>query len=163
MLLYAFAAMSFGADEPAKAEGELRPEPYQSRWLIQTSLYTDHFSTEQQHTNHQKLIGLEWWAADNWILGAASFRNSFDQPSQYLYIGKLWRPLDNYPVAHLKLTWGILHGYKGQYKDKVPFNSDNGIAPLLLPSIGLSGKRFTTDLVFFGTAGLLVTVGVLVP
>jgi hypothetical protein len=161
--LCAFAALAPGAEAPPRSEAVAPPEPYKSRWLIQTSLFTDHFDTEQQHTNNQRLIGVEWWAADNWILGAASFRNSFDQPSQYVYMGKLWRPLDSYPLVHLKLTWGILHGYKGQYKDKVPFNSDNGIAPLLLPSIGLSGKRFTTDLVLFGTAGALLTIGVLVP
>jgi hypothetical protein len=97
------------------------------------------------------------------MLGAAAFKNSFGQPSQYVYIGKLWRPLDNYQLLHLKLTWGIVHGYKGEYKDKIPLNSDSGFAPALLPSIGLSGKRFTTDVVFFGTAGLIVTVGVLVP
>jgi hypothetical protein len=163
VLLCAFAALALGADGPPPSDAVAQPEAHKSRWLLQTSIYTDHFSTEERHTNNQRLIGLEWWAADNWILGAASFRNSFDQPSQYLYIGKLWRPLDNYQLVHLKLTWGILHGYKGQYKDKVPFNSDNGIAPLLLPSIGLSGKRFTTDVVFFGTAGALVTIGVLVP
>ena len=96
-------------------------------------------------------------------MGAAAFKNSFGQPSQYVYIGKLWRPWDAVPLVHVKLTGGLLHGYKGEYKDKVPFNSDNGIAPLLLPSIGLSGKRFTTDLVIFGTAGALLTIGVLVP
>ena len=162
-LLCGFAALALGADEPARSDAVAQPTAHKSRWLIQTSVATDHFDTEQAHTNNQKLIGIEWWARDNWILGAASFRNSFDQPSQYVYMGKLWRPLDNYQLIHLKLTWGILHGYKGQYKDKIPFNSDSGYAPLLLPSIGLSGKRFTTDLVLFGTAGALLTIGVLVP
>lgn len=162
-LLCAFAAVVFGADDPPRAESATPPETHQSRWLLQTSLYTDHFSTDSQHVKHQNLIGLEWWAADNWMLGAAAFKNSFGQPSQYVYIGKLWRPLDDYQLLHLKLTWGIVHGYKGEYKDKIPLNSDSGFAPALLPSIGLSGKRFTTDVVFFGTAGLIVTVGVLVP
>ena len=162
-LLCAFAAVAFGADDPPRTESAPPPDGYQSRWLLQTSLYTDHFSTDSQHVKHQNLIGLEWWAADNWLLGFASFKNSFGQPSQYAYIGKLWRPLDNYQLVHLKLTWGIVHGYKGEYKDKIPLNSDNGFAPALLPSIGLSGKRFATDLVFFGTAGVILTFGVLVP
>jgi len=161
-LLCGFAALALGGEEPARSEAVAQPDAHKSRWLIQASVYTDHFDTDQQHAK-QNLFGVEWWAADNWILGAAAFRNSFDQPSQYVYMGKLWRPLDNYPLMHLKLTWGILHGYKGEYKDKIPLNSDSGYAPVLVPSIGLSGKRFTTDLIFFGTAGALVTIGVLVP
>jgi hypothetical protein len=163
VLLCAFATVALGAEGPAPAESDARPQPHKNRWLIQTSVATDHFDTEQAHTNNQNLIGIEWWAANNWILGAAAFKNSFGQPSQYVYVGRLWRPWDSLPLLHLKLTGGLLHGYKGEYKDKVPFNSDNGIAPLILPSIGLSGKRFTTDLVIFGTAGAMLTIGVLVP
>ena len=161
-LLCAFAAIAPGAENPPPAEATPQPEGYKNRWLIQASVYTDHFDTDQQHAK-QNLFGVEWWAADGWLLGAAAFRNSFDQASQYVYMGKLWRPLDKFPLMHLKLTWGILHGYKGEYKDKIPLNSDSGYAPVLVPSIGLSGKRFTTDLVFFGTAGALITIGVLVP
>ena len=161
--LCAFATLAIAGEGPAPVENDPQPLPHKNRWLIQASVWTDHFDTEQAHTKHQNLIGVEWWAANNWIMGAAAFKNSFGQPSQVVYLGKLWRPLDSFPLAHVKLVGGLLHGYKGEYKDKVPFNSDNGIAPLLLPSIGLSGKRFTTDLVFFGTAGALLTIGVLVP
>ena len=163
VFLCAFATLALGGEATAPVEGDAQPLPHKNRWLIQTSVWTDHFDTEQAHTNNQNLIGVEWWAANNWILGAAAFKNSFGQPSQYVYVGRLWRPWDRVPQFHFKLTGGLLHGYKGEYKDKVPFNSDNGIAPLILPSIGLSGNRFTTDLVFFGTAGVLLTIGVLVP
>ena len=161
--LCVFVTLALGGEQPARAEEDPKPEPHKNRWLIQTSIWTDHFDTEQAHTNNQNLIGIEWWAANNWIMGAAAFKNSFGQPSQYVYVGKIWRPWDRVPLVHVKLTGGLLHGYKGEYKDKVPFNSDSGIAPVLLPSIGLSGKRFTTDLVIFGTAGALLTIGVLVP
>jgi hypothetical protein len=162
-LLCAFARLAPAADDPAGAPSAAPADAPKYRWLIQTSVYTDHFNTSNPHENHQNLIGLEWWAPGNWLMGAAAFRNSFKQPSQYVYVGKLWRPWDNYPLVHVKLTGGLLHGYKDQYQDKVPFNSsDTHIAPLILPSIGLSGNRFTTDLVFFGQ-GALVTIGVLVP
>lgn len=162
-LFCVFAALVHGADDPAGAEAPA-PQVPKNRWLIQTSVYTDHFHTSTPHENHQNLLGLEWWAPGDWLMGAAAFRNSFKQPSQYFYVGKLWRPLDSYPLVHVKLTGGLLHGYKDQYQDKVPFNTkDTHIAPLILPSIGLSGTRFTTDLVLFGTNGMLVTIGVLVP
>jgi hypothetical protein len=162
-LLCAFATLAFAADEAAEKDTAARLDAPTNRWLIQAGVYTDHFNTSTPHENHQNLVGLEWWAPGNWLMGAAAFRNSFKQPAQYVYIGKLWRPWDNYPLLHVKLTGGLLHGYKGQYQDRVPFNtSDTHIAPLILPSIGLSGNRFTTDLVFFGQ-GALVTIGVLVP
>ena len=158
-LLCALAAVAFAGEQAPDAGAAATLDAPTNRWLIQTSVYTDHFSTDSQHTKHQNLIGLEWWAGNNWIMGAAAFRNSFDQASQYVYLGKLWRPWDDYPLVHLKLTAGILHGYKGEYKDKIPLNSESGYAPAILPSIGLSGKRFTTDLVLFGTAGAMVSIG----
>jgi len=162
-LLCAFANFAFAADEAVEKDTGAQLNAPKSRWLIQTSVYADHFNTSTPHEKRLNLVGVEWWAPGNWLMGAAAFRNSFDQPSQYVYIGKLWRPWDSYQMLHVKLTGGLLHGYKGQYQDRVPFNtSDTHIAPLILPSIGLSGNRFTTDLVFFGQ-GALVTIGVLVP
>lgn len=149
-------ALTYAADAPAPLDAPM------ARWHFQTSLYTKHFNPDPKHTNHQRLIGVERWSENNWLIGGAWFRNSFDQPSQYLYVGKVWRPLDSYPLVHLKLTGGLLHGYKGEFRDKIPFNG-SGIAPALLPSIGLSGKRFTADLVIFGTAGAMLAVGVFWP
>ena len=161
-LLCAFANFAFAADEAVEKDTGAQLDAPKSRWLIQTSVYADHFNTSTPHEKRLNLVGVEWWASGNWLMGAAAFRNSFDQPSQYVYIGKLWRPWDSLPLVHVKLTGGLLHGYKDQYKDRVPLNNESHIAPLILPSIGLSGNRFTTDLVFFGQ-GALVTVGVLVP
>ena len=161
-LLCTFVNFAFAADEAVEKDTGAQLNAPKSRWLIQTSVYADHFNTSTPHEKRLNLVGVEWWAPGNWLMGAAAFRNSFDQPSQYVYIGKLWRPWDSLPLVHVKLTGGLLHGYKDQYKDRVPLNNESHIAPLILPSIGLSGNRFTTDLVFFGQ-GALVTIGVLVP
>ena len=161
--LCAFATLALAGEQPSGGESAAPPDEPKVRWLIQTSVYTNHFGTDEPKTKHQKLIGVERWAPDNWIIGASAFRNSFNQPSQYVYVGKLWRPLDDYPMVHLKLTAGILHGYKPPHEDKIPLNTSSGWAFAVLPSVGLSGKRFVTDLVIFGTAGALITIGVLVP
>lgn len=129
------------------------------RYLFQTSLYGRHWSPDPRHTNNFRLLNLEVQRPDQWVYGFAYFRNSFDQPSQYLYFGKQWRPFEAYPLVHVKLTGGVLHGYKGEFRDKIPFNG-SGFAPALLPSIGLSGKRFTGDFILFGTAGMMLTVGI---
>ena len=128
-------------------------------WYLQTSVYTHHFHADPAHLNHQRLVDIEYWRDDGWLGGFAMFRNSFGQPTQYLFVGKRWRPLDSLPGAYLRVTGGLLHGYKGEYRDRIPFNS-RGVAPVILPGIGYSGRRFASELVFFGTNGLMLTVGV---
>jgi hypothetical protein len=130
------------------------------RWLLQTSLYTHHFSSNPQHNNEQKLINLEYQRPDQWVIGAAAFASSFDQPSQYVYFGKLWRPLESQQLMHVKLTGGLLHGYKDEYRDKIPLNG-SGVAPAIVPSIGLSGKHVSGEVILFGAAGVMATIGVL--
>lgn len=130
------------------------------RWLLQTSAYTTHFHDNPEHNNHQHLVNLEYQRSDQWVIGASAFDNSFGQPAQYAYVGRLFRPLDSAPLVHFKLTGGLIHGYKGQYKDKIPLNSQ-GVAPVIIPAIGLSGKHLSGEVNFFGLAGLMVTMGVL--
>ncbi len=141
---------SVGADAPV-----LRST---SRWYFQTSAYTQHFDPKPDHNNAQRLLNIEWQGANNWVWGGAFFYNSFNQPSQYVYGGYMWRPFDDLRGAYFKLTGGLVHGYKGEYQDNIPFNG-LGVAPALLPSIGISGKRFATELVVFGTSGLMWNVG----
>ena len=129
-----------------------------SRWYFQTSAYTQHFDSKPTHNNAQRLLNIEWQGGNNWGWGGAFFYNSFDQPSQYVYGGYMWRPFDDLRGAYFKLTGGLVHGYKGEHKDNIPFNG-MGVAPALLPSIGLSGKRFATELVVFGTSGVMWNVG----
>lgn len=131
-----------------------------AQWLLQTSLYTKHFHSNPEHNDKQKLLGLEYQRADRWLVGASVFDNSFHQPSQYVYFGKLFRPLESAPLLHVKLTGGLLHGYKNEYRDKIPLNA-HGVAPVIIPAIGLSGKHVSGEINFFGTAGVMVTMGVL--
>ncbi len=130
-----------------------------ARWLLQTSIYTTHFNN-RPHNNNQKLVNLEYQRADQWVVGGAAFDTSFDQFAQYLYFGRLWRPFETEPLIHVKLTGGLIHGYKGEFRDKIPLNS-RGVAPAIIPAVGLSGNHVSGEVVFFGAAGAMVTVGVL--
>lgn len=147
---------------PAMAEeGSIWPPVLQlDHLLIQTSLYTKHFSSNPAHTNNQNLVSLELHNPQRWLAGTAWFKNSFDQPSWYWYVGRefpFWQPTEEVTVR-AKLTGGLLKGYKGEYRDKIPFNQ-NEIAPALLPSVGVQWHRFESDLILFGTAGMMVTAG----
>jgi hypothetical protein len=135
--------------------GSTQPD---DRWYFQTSLYTKHFSVNPLHDNSQRLLNLEYWRSDNYLAGLALFDNSFGQRSQYAYVGKVWRPFEQTPKVYLKLTGGFLHGYKGEFKNKIPFNSA-GVAPALLPSIGYTWGRLNSELVLFGTAGVMINLG----
>lgn len=137
------------------------PKSELSHVLVQTSLYTRHFSPDPEHTNRQRLISLELHNHKDWLVGAARFKNSFDQDSVYFYAGKSWSFWEQGPhlEARAKLTAGALHGYRGEYRDKIPFNRFE-IAPAILPSVGLRWHRLETDLIIFGTAGMMVTGGI---
>ncbi|WP_311065422.1 hypothetical protein [Halomonas sp. DWK9] len=129
--------------------------------LVQTSLLTRHFEPDPEHTNQQHLLSLELHNPDRWLAGAAWFKNSFDQPTWYFYAGRefpLWQFADEVNVR-AKLTGGLLRGYKDEYRDKIPLNHLE-IAPALLPSIGIQWRHFESDLIIFGTAGMMVTAGV---
>lgn len=148
---------------------------------VQTSLYTRHYSPDPEHVNRQKLVNLEWTLSEEqvrrfdflrapdepsslrnrveWLAGGAYFQNSFGQDSLYGFVG------GRYPVSvardldvYFKLTAGFLAGYRGEYKDKIPFNNF-GVAPAVLPSVGIEYKRFHLEVVPFGTAGFMVNAG----
>lgn len=126
-------------------------------WNFQTSVYTLHWSDDPDHNNHQYLIDPELVFENDFLVGFAWFKNSFDQPSEFLYIGKTW-PMFHSEHFYFKLVGGLLHGYKEPYEDKIPLNG-LGIAPAIIPSIGFRYKHFMTEMQIAGTAALTFTVG----
>lgn len=144
------------------------PEPWRTdRFYFQTSLATVHFNPDDDHTNNQKLIYGEWRLQERWLegqvlVGASAFDNSFGQPSQFVFGGLLWRPFDSLPAAYVKVVAGVLHGYKDEFQDKIPFNN-SGFAPAIVPAVGYCLNRVCGEMVLFGTAGLMWTLGVTLP
>ena len=144
------------------------PEPWRTDHLyFQTSIATKHFHPSPDHVNKQDLLNLEWrfdrfWADGRWLAGAAFFKNSFGQPTQYVYGGWLARPFQDAQPLYFKITAGVLHGYKEPYEHKIPFNS-SGYAPAILPAAGYCYNRFCSEFILFGTAGVMLTFGVTLP
>ena len=139
------------------------PEPWRTdRFFLETSVYTVHFNSDPAHDNSQRLILGEWNITEQWLVGASFFDNSFGQRSEYVYGGFRFRPFDSLQQLYFKITAGLVHGYDGQYQDKIPFNN-YGIAPAIVPSVGYCINRFCSELVIFGTAGALLTFGVTIP
>ena len=139
------------------------PEPWRTdRFYLETSVYTKHFNSDPNHDDHQNLILFEWNITEQWLFGASVFDNSFGQSSQYVYGGYRFRPFPTLQPLYFKISAGIVHGYSGEYQNKIPLNS-SGFAPVIVPSVGYCINRFCSELVIFGTAGALITVGVTIP
>ncbi|WP_060492829.1 hypothetical protein [Pseudomonas sp. NBRC 111140] len=138
----------------ANAEDGEREGDY---WYVQTSAYTKHWSHDPDHNNHQELVGIERVYTDGLLGGAATFKNSFYQRSYYAYLGKVWEN-DRYPV-YVKLSGGLIEGYKGEYDDKIPLNHF-GIAPVIIPSFGVHWGPLGAEFVVLGAAAGMVNVGV---
>ena len=126
-------------------------------WYVQTSVYTRHFSPDPEHNNNQDLIGIERNETSGLVYGVATFRNSFSQRSFYTYAGKRFDS-DTYPV-YLKLTGGLLQGYRGEYKNKIPLNRF-GVAPVIIPSVGAHYGSVAAELVLLGFNAAMITTGV---
>ena len=148
---------------PAEATAWDAPEPWRTdRFYLGTSVYTRHFHYDAAHDNHQDLIQGEWNVTTQWLAGISLFDNSFGQDTQYAYGGYRFRPLEILQPLYIKVTAGFVHGYRGQYEDKIPFNK-SGYAPVVIPSVGYCLIRFCSEVVFFGAAGAMVTFGVTIP
>ena len=144
------------------------PEPWRTdRFYFQTSVATVHFSSDPNHDNTTSLIYGEWrlrdkWLDGQWLVGAAFFDNSFGQSSQFVFGGLLWRPIEKVPEFYVKVAAGVLHGYSGEYQNKIPLNS-SGYAPGIVPAVGYCYNRVCGEMILFGGAGMLCTLGVTIP
>lgn len=154
------AILAFLALLATAASAEL-PSLQYDHSLVQTSLGTVHFDPDPEHNNHQHLASLELHNPDNWFTGAAWFKNSFDQPTWYFYGGRqfpLWQPNEKF-LVRAKLTAGLIRGYDGDKQDKIPLNHF-GIAPAILPALGIRLGSIEADIMLFGAAGAMATGGV---
>lgn len=127
-------------------------------YYFQTSVATTHFDPKPYHNNEQGLLNLELRGDTGLIAGGAYFRNSFDQPSQFLYVGKLYHVPRTRETVYAKVAAGLLHGYKDEYKDQIPFNK-YGVAPAIVPALGFQARTVGGEVVVFGTAGVMLTFG----
>ena len=140
---------SLGADggaEPAK------------KWDLTISPYTHHWSNNPEHKD-VVLVAIDEQLPGDRLCGISFFTNSFGQPSTYLYVGQRWNPLPSDDKLFLKVTAGVLYGYVGVYRNKVPLNH-NGFSPAVIPSLGYMFTRTdSAQVLLLGTAGIMVAYG----
>lgn len=127
-------------------------------WRAIASPYTLHWRPSDEH-RHVYALGLERQSSDHWLLGASYFRNSFGQPSAYTYLGRRSDGVLAEPKLFFQWSVGVLYGYKGKYKSKVPLNL-NGFAPGGVVSLGWQfDARRSVALHALGDAGVMIQLG----
>ncbi|MCG6965019.1 MAG: hypothetical protein LJE59_00740 [Chromatiaceae bacterium] len=120
--------------------------------------YGTHWNDSDDYTGTPLLGGIEAAHNDRHRIGIALFNNSFGQFSQYYYYGYKWQMPFIAESAYVKLSGGLIHGYKDEYEDRLPFNH-SGWAPVIIPSLGWKHGRLGFDLAILGDAGLMFSVG----
>ena len=129
------------------------PEPAY-RAEIAFSPYTHHWNHSPEH-KPVFLVSLHEQLPGGRLCGVSLFSNSFGQPSAYAYVGQQFAGVLGSPQLSLKVTAGILYGYVGQYKDKVPFNH-HGFSPAIIPALSYSlGPRDALQLDILGKAAVM--------
>lgn len=128
------------------------------RYTVFASPYTYHWSDENasQHKTAYAL-SLNRQLGDDRFCGLSLFRNSFGQPSAYAYTGWSWpQPWKAYPQVFVHVTAGIIYGYVGEFKDKVPLNV-GGFSPVVIPSVGYRlTEQLDLEVQILGTAAVMV-------
>jgi hypothetical protein len=122
------------------------------------SPYTIHWSNSSEHKT-VVLGSLDRTVKGNRFCGMSLFSNSFGQPTVYAYVGQRWKPIQDNPQLFVKLTGGILYGYVGKYKNKVPLNY-GGFSPAVIPSFGYSlNNNDSVQFLLLGNAGIMLAYG----
>jgi hypothetical protein len=160
-----FSAHSQTAQPPSVSPSEPVPAvaaPSRDFWRLMASPYTFHYSRDPEH-RPVRMIGLERQRADGIVFGGTYFSNSFGQPSTYLYGGQRLENWSDYSQLFAQWTAGVLYGYKGEFKDKVPFNH-GGFSPGLVLSMGWQFTPvYSAQVNVLGNSALMFQVSVDLP
>ncbi len=125
-----------------------------------------HFNSSPDHVDYNHLVSAElltqrwtFWRADRSLVGLALFDNSFGQFSQYAYFGQEW-DLRQFAGGRFfaNVTAGLLHGYKGEFEDKIPLNQW-GVAPAIVPTLGWRTGRLSVTVALLGASAVMVGGG----
>ena len=103
-------------------------------WRLTGSLYTYHYSQDSAHRDVY-MLGIEKQFPHRFILGGAIFRNSFGQPTAFVYAAKRLNGFTDMEQIFAQVSAGVLYGYRGMYSHKVPLNY-SGFSPGAVLSVG---------------------------
>jgi hypothetical protein len=101
-------------------------------------------------------VGAERQSDNGWLYGGSFFSNSFGQPSAYAYVGQRYGGLLDQPPLYFQWSAGLLYGYVGQYKNKVPLNY-HGFSPGAVVSLGWEfNRQYSVQANLLGDAAVML-------
>ena len=151
--LFLPALLALACWQPAAAQAP----PAVDGWELNFSPYTIHFHPSDDH-KRVVTVGLLKGLEGRWLAGGTVFSNSFGQPSAYLFGGQRYMNPFGYEKWYLQWTAGLLYGYVGEFKDKVPFNY-KGFSPGFVPSLGYKfNDGFYGQIDLLGTSAVMFSV-----
>jgi hypothetical protein len=158
--IFVAALLSAGAGGPALADPRASPDSPELR--LQLSPYTWHRAPSPEH-RWVGMIGIESEHHAS-LAGVAFFRNSYGQPSVYVYpFGGVHSNLLGIRPLYFKWTAGLMYGYVAPYDGNVPFNH-RGFSPAVVPALGLQlAPGVTAQVNVLALAALMVQVSVTLP
>jgi len=128
------------------------------RVMLELGAYVYHVQDNNDHNQWPRLLGLEYESGSHWLGGAAVFKNSYYQNAAYVYAGRRWFLDAINEHLYVKLTAGLVYGYKEPYEDKLPVNN-NGYGLGIAPALGYQFGRANAQIVFLGVAAAAFTFG----
>ncbi|WP_232788507.1 hypothetical protein [Macromonas nakdongensis] len=142
-----------GWSEPSADQGGTAPRLRHEAFF---SPYTHHWRYSDDH-RQVVAFSLSRRLPGDRFCGASLFSNSFGQPSAYAFVGKTWPGLvPGLPRLYASATAGIIYGYVGEHKDKVPLNV-GGFSPVVIPAVGYRlSEQAAVEVQLLGTAAVMV-------
>ena len=132
------------------------------QFTLSVSPYSQHFSTDKTYT-HVYLLAVEREHSDNWLDGLAFFSNSFGQPVVYMFpFGKAYHDIWGIQKLTFKWTAGLLYGYLGEYKRRVPLNY-NGFSPAVNVALAYQFTPTWGGQVLLGGSFLMFMINMRIP
>jgi hypothetical protein len=136
--------------------------PSEPTWRLIVAPYTIHFSYNPEHKD-VFLFGMEHEHENGVVWGGTVFDNSFGQPSIYAFAGQRLYRWSQWDALYAEWTVGILYGYTGEYRHKVPLNV-GGFSPGAVAGVGWKFTRTVAGQVnILGTSGLMFQLSVDLP
>lgn len=141
-----------GIDQPADSG----PDGF--GYEIFVSPYTHHWTSSEEH-RPVRAVSISRLLPNTRFCGFSLFTNSFGQPSAYAFTGKYWpQPFESMPEVYVSVSGGIVYGYVGSFKNKVPLNV-GGFSPVIIPTVGYRlSKRSALEVQLLGTAAVMFGV-----
>ncbi len=128
------------------------------RVMLEFGPYVWHRVDNSDHNQWPPYVGAEWESGSHWLLGAAAFENSYYQDAAYVYAGKRWFIDRVDPNLYVKLSAGLIYGYKDPNEERLPVNN-NGYGLGIIPALGYQYGHAHAQIALLGFAAVGFTFG----